>query len=550
MERMIPSRRFFWISLPALALLLSLNHTAYSQCSPSTSATDLDVNNVRARMLGGGDMFWDLIGTAQYEVPAGSGSSSLFLGSVWIGAQAGSQLKVAAQRYRSSGNDFWPGPVDDLGNVTGQTCNMYDRHWKVEKATIDQFVAGQLTNIPNEILEWPAKNNPNFAVGNQDLAPFVDVDGDGNYDPAMGDYPKIKGDQAIWWVINDVGNLHTETGGGQLGVQVQIMAYAYATSDHLNNTTFYEYKVINKSQTSYTDTYCGIFIDPDLGFFNDDLVGCDPSRNLGFCLNGDDYDESANGNVGYLHNPPVIGVKILEGINPAPNQEFKMTSFLAGTNSTGPTGDPGTAHQFYNNMKGVWNDGTPLTMGGNGYSTDPNAVPTQYAYEGNPCENATWSDWDYTPTDRRFLMGMGPFDLGIQRSQTFTYAIIWARDSTMDSNCPDMDWFFQITDEVQDFFDNSTDLPEPLSVDELDQDDQFRVFPNPSSGQVTLGLIGSEPNTPVEVNVFNAIGSRILSERFNGKQTFDWSDLPSGMYVLSLSTEDGREYRQKLILKN
>ena len=47
-------------------------------CSPSTSQTDLDVNNVRTTILGGGDMWWDLV-DAQYEIPKGS-----YKNSVWV----------------------------------------------------------------------------------------------------------------------------------------------------------------------------------------------------------------------------------------------------------------------------------------------------------------------------------------------------------------------------------------------------------------------------------------------------------------------------------
>ncbi len=56
-------------------------------------------------------------------------------------------------------------------------------------------------NTPIPILEWPANGNP-FAKGaggvalvvNHDLAPFVDVNGDGKYNPLLGDYPAMKGD--------------------------------------------------------------------------------------------------------------------------------------------------------------------------------------------------------------------------------------------------------------------------------------------------------------------------------------------------------------------
>ena len=53
-------------------------------CAPATAQTDLNINNVRARILGGGDMWWDL-NDAQYEVPKGSNKHSMFAGALWLG---------------------------------------------------------------------------------------------------------------------------------------------------------------------------------------------------------------------------------------------------------------------------------------------------------------------------------------------------------------------------------------------------------------------------------------------------------------------------------
>ena len=76
-------------------------------CSPATASTDLDVNNVRAKILSGGDMWWDL-NNAKYEIPKGSNKTSLFSGALWIGGvDQGGQLKVAAMTYRQTGNDFY-----------------------------------------------------------------------------------------------------------------------------------------------------------------------------------------------------------------------------------------------------------------------------------------------------------------------------------------------------------------------------------------------------------------------------------------------------------
>ena len=53
-------------------------------CMDPSSEAELDIGNVRANILGGGDMWWNL-SEAQYEVPKNEGVHSLFAGSLWIG---------------------------------------------------------------------------------------------------------------------------------------------------------------------------------------------------------------------------------------------------------------------------------------------------------------------------------------------------------------------------------------------------------------------------------------------------------------------------------
>ena len=90
-------------------------------CLPATSSTELNINNVRTLILGGGDMWWDL-NNAVYEIPQGSNKHSMFAGALWIGGlDDQDNLKVAAMTYRQDGNDFWPGPLngDQMSNEYG-----------------------------------------------------------------------------------------------------------------------------------------------------------------------------------------------------------------------------------------------------------------------------------------------------------------------------------------------------------------------------------------------------------------------------------------------
>ena len=96
-----------------------VNTKVAAGCNPSTSQTDLDVNNIRTTIMAGGDMWWNL-SDARYEIPKDGNKHSMFAGALWIGGvDDGGQLKVAAMTYRQSGNDFWPGPL----NTTNATIS-------------------------------------------------------------------------------------------------------------------------------------------------------------------------------------------------------------------------------------------------------------------------------------------------------------------------------------------------------------------------------------------------------------------------------------------
>ena len=152
-------------------------------CTPATGTTDLNLNNVRARINTGGDMWWDLIGNAKYEIPKGSGKTSLFSAALWIGGvDANGQLKVAALRYRQSGNDYWPGPLstDGTAAVDAATCQQYDKHFVITRKEVDEYLAwwndkASYPNyqIPKSITDWPAHGDPTKPkLQSYYLAPF------------------------------------------------------------------------------------------------------------------------------------------------------------------------------------------------------------------------------------------------------------------------------------------------------------------------------------------------------------------------------------------
>ena len=151
-----------------------------------------------------------------------------------------------------------------------------------------------------------------------------DSDGDGLYNPTRGDYPDVPGDQAIFWVYNDKGNAHSETGGDAIGLEIQALAYAFVSDDALNNTTFYRYKTLYYGTTALDSVYLSKWVDADIGYFLDDYVGCDTTRNLGICYTGNTFDSL------YGYNPPMLAVDLLKGPThyfPFDSGQLGMTGF-------------------------------------------------------------------------------------------------------------------------------------------------------------------------------------------------------------------------------
>ena len=94
----------------------------------------------------------------------------------------------------------------------------------------------------------------------------------------------------IFWVYNDAGNIHSESRGDPIQMEVQVQAFSYATNDEINDMTFQRYKLINRAVESIDSMFFAMWVDADLGCFTDDYVGSDVSRSLGYMYNEDALD--------------------------------------------------------------------------------------------------------------------------------------------------------------------------------------------------------------------------------------------------------------------
>lgn len=341
--------------------------TKAAVCKRAQSTAELNINNVRALINGYGNMWYDG-SIAQYHLPKNSNTCPLFCAALWIGGtDVNEQLRIAALRFGSEGDDYWPGPLKINGTaaVDLTICNKYDKHYIITKSEVLAFMdhfdysgsqVVQLSDpgddLTDVIRDWPASGDGEDLTSY--LAPFYDADGDGVYNPGAGDYPwydfnnelcprtikqqhperanvalptmeteanivsggilsdqVLKGDQTIWWVFNDMGNTHTESLGQPIGLEIRAQAFAFSTNDRINDMTFYSYEIINRSTYELRETYFSQWVDADLGYAWDDFVGCDVRRGLGYCYNGDGSDGPGSGS--YNGIPPAVGIDFFQG---------------------------------------------------------------------------------------------------------------------------------------------------------------------------------------------------------------------------------------------
>ena len=575
---------------------VKVDQSKMMDCDPPVSYTEFSLNNIRFGLESAGQIWENNGDASYEvpKVPQESNEiriHSLYAGALWIGGRSpDGQLKLAAVTYRTSGaTDFYNGPLSNNNFATADYCDDFDTQFprenlipvtfdnngnaqsfrpagarlvdvqrhrayftalEADDGSLDELFPDGYT-IPEYFSpeNWPGNNfDPNYDFF---LAPYFNWDDDPAYDPSAGDYPwfdidnevdcrsrsvddpiPLFGDESMWWVFNDNGGIHTETGGEPIGMEIQAQAFAYNTTDEINNMSFYNYVLINRGTQTLQDCYFGQWVDPDVGCPTDDYVGCDVQRGLGYTYNGIENDASCNGVPGYGELPPAVGVDFFEGPyqdpdglnnplttdlttvseqmgipyggiglgyedlslsaedprrdNVVDNERFGMRRFVYyNRDDQTPTpninGEPEIAIDFYNYLDGRWKTGAPMTYGGNGVG---GSIPTDYMFPGltDPVGFATngaviddeWTEGTEgnTPGDRRFIQSAGRFVLEPGEFNNVTVGAVWVRP--FGNTEQTLNALRIADDKAQSLFDNcfrilsGPDAPD-VAIEEIDQ---------------------------------------------------------------------------------
>jgi hypothetical protein len=461
----------------------------------------LDGNNISSWYYNTGIFNQDLrvSNTPGFMWPKGSNKFACFTAGLSIGAYVGGELREAMCSYKG---EYAPGYID---NSSGAPVVVTDSRFRIYR------VSGLDNN-----------SNPDYAQWGEMVpfgAPYDDVNENGQYDPGVDKPGRKNASVTLFACLTDgfpeEHQIGEGFGGGTapLFVEMHFTAWAYNTPG-LEDIQFINWVVINKNVLPWDRTYMGVTVDPDLGFAEDDYIGCDTALNMGFCYNGDNDD--AGTVYSYGANPPAFGMDYFTSpvnFSVSPPETLGLTSFVYFTNTgSGPPpceADPnGEAVPAYFMLQGLKKDQTPWVVPPGG---DPQYI-TKFTYPGDPETGTGWNEGGTgsikgsiencggpnvltgevnqinPPGDRRFIFNSGAenFKFNPNDTQNIVLAQFVARGSNN--------------------FNSVTRLKQLDKVAQKIFDANFNVIPPPPQPQITTSI-------------------EQTSDRGTFKVTFSWTDI-------------------------
>lgn len=481
------------------------------------SVSKIHINEIDANIsndgswFNGDDLFRIFSNNPKLQLSSIPCRNMMYSSGLWLGAKiAGdSAYYVSAQTYKKSVSDYTPGPISlNTLEFDKALASKYNKIWSVTRQEIEEFLKNRNSSnyqIPESILNWPANAEPGIL---KEMAPYVDVDQNSVYEPNKGDYPRIKGDQMLWWVFNDAIK-HSTKNAQPLKFQINAMCYAYNNlrtsakdSNNLaNRTILFDFSVYNLSNNQYNEVYIGIMNDPDLGYYADDYVTCDTVLNIGYVCNSDNIDDQPPG---FGVNPPMLACQFLN---------HKMHYFTGYNNSSDPVyGNPKEAKDFYSFMKG------PLVRDLSIYKK-PCQIPGSFVEKG----------------DRRFMMSAKIGDLSIGQSFTLSFAYFVQYDKNKNYLVDDCDAIQTSGNRIKNWHNNNNFPSHPYWTSDINSilDLPLTIYPNPA--QTILNIETKLAYSSAQI----ADMSGKIYLITDTKNQIDISELSSGVYTIKLLTESG-----------
>ena len=525
-----------------IVLLFALfsTHIYAQDCEPFSNSAEIIHGKLKQTLLVGED---GIINPLQLKTGIGPDGDLdtrtyaplIYSSSIWAGGlDPSGNIKLAAGAYNEQ--DWSPGPLDNFGGTDFSVCNQWDRIWTVSKEEIlkarEIFLNGNpCEEISSNILNWPARNNPNlsFLIEDQSLADFWDQNGDGVYQPCDGDLPlvNISGCEAStlegmldqtpsnfsFYIMNDNGAAHNLSNATPIQLEVHVTSFTFK-SQEAEGIIFFKHKIINKASEDIRQMNFGQWMDFDLGCSTNDKMGSDKERQMIYAYNGSSEVDCGENSleekqiaVGftYLRGPlgPFIIVEGSDGQDSLAHPpigsgsfdtlaELKASSAMIPSDCFDPSQpvncNPQSTIDYFNLLNGKNFDGS--------FPLDNNGIASLFMYSGNPADEDQWS----LCTDERIaettgILSVDNLLLLPQAINEIVSAVYYTDD--IDSDCPDVAAIKFKDELVQRLYDNCfayyAGPPPPkfqVIYNDVGVDIQFSEIPTQYSERITEAISG------------------------------------------------------------
>ena len=434
-------------------------------------------------------------------------------------------------------------------------------------------------------------------------ADFHDGNKNGIYDPidynknSKWDYnedrPDLIGNETVWCVFKDeVPSASRRYGQAPLGIEIQQSVF----TTEFKNIVFIRYRIENTGiLTNLLDSvYFGVFLDPDIGNYNDDLLGCDTTLNAGFAYQkGEDdiWGDSAPSILfSIIQGPsefiPNISFNDLNGNGTFDETEtpidtaHEVNGFISGTNNIAgainlnPSSfspiyisntfmDPDIVAQLRFHMLGLSRLGQRINpcdwAFGEVVNEDCNTINGLFQYSGNPIIPEGWINT--SPNDVSAILNTGPFILEKNKPKDIVVAYVIGYDEANSLNSIQIakkklidakPYFDNNVFDVLEIGDTSATKPLPNYLFGLKQN-----YPNPfnSTTQIKYAIPYAKNPQNVSIKVYNTLG-QVVETLVNKVQSdgiyslaFSSGNLPSGIYFIKLDNVGYSNTIKMMILK-
>ncbi|MGB0165511.1 MAG: T9SS type A sorting domain-containing protein [Luteibaculum sp.] len=525
-----------------LTLFLAfLGYFTFSQAGASISSENLEVN-----LLPEGSLFTNNDFTPGFTTA--DGKSIMWGANLWyLGYDANENLRGAVEigsfgeiQHKSGTINSDPNQASKpLVSVTSEEIRDHIQNYRNAGYT-----------MPDGIKDWPA--NGDTTIGEMfQMAPFVDLDQDGIYDPMEGDHPDIIGDHCIYMIKHENG----AAGRSALGVEEHYMFSLFNQdfngSEELKNSLVLNLTLYHRGIDPIEELHVGFFQDGDLGNIDDDFIGSSKAANALFFYNADNDDDATDDGFGV--NPPGLAIG-------------NMFCNLFGTMSLNfdgnPTAtDPETDEQFFNYLNGRWKDGTCQIESFNGHVSAHQGGDirvAEFVFDGDIKSQMGWTEIneENLPKDQRGLMILKPvpFAPGDKRSFTLVYALIGDKGDHLDNGVAAIEALSVVEDELSSLYGNHPLIANSTNCSNIEidrecgfgssisqlEDAKVRIYPNPSKGEFYI----QSSNAISEVLVNNLLGQEVLS--LQNPESKELLKLEAGQYLIQVLLKNGNVYQQKV----